>query len=55
MRYQNRNLLLPFCAEDGKHLAGSPEFCTLAAFAERVKELTPLDFEAECAPAGRTA
>lgn len=55
MRYQNRNLPLPFCSEEGKHLPGSPEFCTLAAFVERVKELTPVDWEAECAPAGRTS
>ena len=53
MRYQNRNMFLPICSEDGKHFPGSPEFCTLAAFRERVKELTPDDFEAECAPAGR--
>ncbi|THH11457.1 hypothetical protein EW146_g8034 [Bondarzewia mesenterica] len=48
-RYQNRNLLLPLCAEEGKHLPGSPEFCTLEAFAERVRELTPVEWEAECA------
>ncbi|TFY59057.1 hypothetical protein EVJ58_g6020 [Rhodofomes roseus] len=52
MRYQNRNLPLPVCAEDGKHLPGSPEFCTLAAFQERIRELTPVDWDAECAPAG---
>jgi len=46
-------MYLPACAEEGKHLAGSPEFCTLKAFADRVKELTPSDWEAECAPAGR--
>jgi len=55
MRYRNKNLVLPICAEDGKHLPGSPEFCTLAAFRERVHELSPLDFESECAPAGRNA
>ncbi|KNZ82271.1 putative acid phosphatase SPBC4.06 [Termitomyces sp. J132] len=53
MRYQNKNMILPACAEKGKHLPGSPEFCTLAAFGERVKELTPTDFESECTPAGR--
>ncbi|KAG6808283.1 hypothetical protein H0H92_004646 [Tricholoma furcatifolium] len=53
MRYQNKNMALPACAEEGKYLPGSPEFCTLTAFQERVKELTPEDFEAECAPAGR--
>ncbi|KAE9396149.1 phosphoglycerate mutase-like protein, partial [Gymnopus androsaceus JB14] len=50
MRYQNKNMVLPLCADEGKHLPGSPEFCTLAAFRERVKEITPLDFEAECVP-----
>ncbi|KAJ7889718.1 histidine phosphatase superfamily [Mycena leptocephala] len=49
MRYQNKNMALPICAEEGKHLPGSPEFCTLAAFRERVKELTPVDWDAECA------
>ncbi|KAI0702036.1 phosphoglycerate mutase-like protein [Cerioporus squamosus] len=49
IRYQNQNKVLPLCAEEGKHLPGSPEFCTLAAFAERVRELTPTDWEAECA------
>jgi acid phosphatase len=48
-RYQNRNLVLPMCAEDGKHLPGAPEFCTLEAFTERVRELVPRDWEAECA------
>ncbi|KAF7349275.1 Acid phosphatase [Mycena sanguinolenta] len=52
MRYQNKNMVLPVCAEEGKHLPGSPEFCTLAAFRERVKELTPVDWDAECASTG---
>ncbi|KAJ7755374.1 histidine phosphatase superfamily [Mycena maculata] len=52
MRYQNRNMALPVCAEEGKHLPGSPEFCTLAAFRERVKELTPVDWDTECASPG---
>ncbi|KAL0566125.1 hypothetical protein V5O48_015895 [Marasmius crinis-equi] len=55
MRYQNRNLPLPICADEGKHLPGSPEFCTLEAFRGRVKELTPVDWDAECAPGGRTS
>lgn len=55
MRYQNKNMVLPICADEGKHLPGSPEFCTLAAFRDRVKELTPVDFESECVPAGRSA
>lgn len=55
MRYQNKNLHLPLCADEGKHLAGAPEFCTLEAFMDRIKELTPVDWEAECARGGRTA
>ncbi|KAH7869116.1 histidine phosphatase superfamily [Lentinula edodes] len=55
MRYQNKNMVLPLCAEEGKHLPGSPEFCTLTAFRERAKELTPVDFVSECAPAGRNS
>ncbi|CAL1708943.1 unnamed protein product [Somion occarium] len=54
MRYQNRNLVLPICSEEGKHLPGSPEFCTLTAFRDRVRELTPVDWDLECSPAGRT-
>ncbi|GJJ10525.1 hypothetical protein Clacol_004751 [Clathrus columnatus] len=48
MRYQNRTLPLPICAEHGKHLEGYPEFCTLEAFKEAVEDLIPYDFEAEC-------
>lgn len=55
MRYQNKNMVLPMCADEDKHLPGSPEFCTLAAFRERVKEFTPVDWDAECSPGGRTS
>lgn len=54
VRYQNKTLPLPICAEEGKHLEGSPEFCTLEAFRERMAELTPVDWNAECAPRGMT-
>ncbi|KAL4073664.1 phosphoglycerate mutase-like protein, partial [Scleroderma citrinum] len=50
MRYKNRNMVLPLCAEEGKHLPGSPEFCTLSAFQRRVKELTPVNWASECGP-----
>ena len=53
MRYQNKNMYLPLCVADGNHFHGSPEFCTLKAFRERVKELTPDDWEVECAPGGQ--
>ena len=49
MRYKNKNLILPMCAKEGDHLAGSPEFCTLSVFQRRVKELTPGNWKAECA------
>lgn len=49
MRYQNRDMVLPTCAEEGKHLAGRPEFCTFEAFRARVRELTPTSWEEECA------
>ncbi|KAG7446831.1 phosphoglycerate mutase-like protein [Guyanagaster necrorhizus] len=55
MRYQNKNLHLPICADEGKHLPGSPEFCTVTAFLDRIKELAPVDWEAECTPAGRAS
>ncbi|KAL1716674.1 histidine phosphatase superfamily [Schizophyllum commune] len=50
VRYQNRTLPLPLCADEGQHLEGKPEFCALEVFRARVKELTPVDFEAECMP-----
>jgi acid phosphatase len=53
MRYQNKNMLLPMCAQKGDHLEGHPEFCTFDAFKARVKELTPDDWDTECSPAGR--
>ncbi|RDB30261.1 putative acid phosphatase SPBC4.06 [Hypsizygus marmoreus] len=54
MRYQNTSMALPICAEKGNHLPGFPEFCTLTAFRNRVRELTPTDFEGECMPAGKS-
>ncbi|KAG2105162.1 histidine phosphatase superfamily [Suillus cothurnatus] len=50
MRYKNKNMVLPMCAEEGKHLPGSPEFCTFEAFQQRVAELTPRDWVGECFP-----
>jgi len=55
VRYQNRTLPLPACAEDGKHLPGAPEFCTLSAFLQRVKEISPKNWEAECIPSPSAA
>ncbi|KAG1849386.1 hypothetical protein C8R48DRAFT_614153, partial [Suillus tomentosus] len=48
MRYKNKNMVLPMCAEEGKHLPGSPEFCTLEAFQRRVEESTPRDWAEGC-------
>ncbi|KAJ2919021.1 hypothetical protein MD484_g1449, partial [Candolleomyces efflorescens] len=48
MRYQNKNVDLPICAEEGKHLPGHPEFCTLEAFKARMKGLIPQDWDSEC-------
>jgi len=50
MRYKNKDLVLPMCAKEGNHFPGSPEFCTLSVFQQRVKELTPTNWSAECAP-----
>ncbi|KIJ63162.1 hypothetical protein HYDPIDRAFT_134966 [Hydnomerulius pinastri MD-312] len=50
MRYKNKDMVLPICAEEGKHLPGSPEFCTFSAFQQRVKELTPVNWTSECSP-----
>ncbi|OCB89129.1 phosphoglycerate mutase-like protein [Sanghuangporus baumii] len=49
VRYKNQNLSLPFCSSQGKHMEGHPEFCTLAAFQERIRELVPADWETACA------
>lgn len=48
MRYRDKSLTLPACAAEGKHLPGRPEFCTLVAFKERIRQLTPDDWEQEC-------
>jgi len=50
MRYQNKDMHLPACAKEGKHLPGSPEFCTLKAFQAYIKEITPDDWDEECIP-----
>ncbi|KAG8851833.1 hypothetical protein FRB91_007356 [Serendipita sp. 411] len=50
MRYQNNSMTIPHCAKSGNHLGGSPEFCTLKAFQEHIKALTPDDWDAECVP-----
>ncbi|KAH6891918.1 histidine phosphatase superfamily [Coprinopsis sp. MPI-PUGE-AT-0042] len=50
MRYLNKDMRLPVCADEGKHLPGHPEFCTLEAFKERVDQLIPKDWDAECNP-----
>jgi acid phosphatase len=53
MRYQNKDMVIPYCKLEGNHLPGAQEFCTLEAFQERVRELIPEDWDAECAPQGR--
>jgi acid phosphatase len=53
MRYQNKDMAIPYCKLEGNHLPGAPEFCTLKAFQERIRELTPEDWDAECVPQGR--
>ena len=48
MRSQNKDVALPLCAEEGKHLPGHPEFCTMKAFQEGMKGIIPQDWEKEC-------
>ncbi|KAG2068380.1 hypothetical protein BDR04DRAFT_1024753, partial [Suillus decipiens] len=43
IRYKNKIMVLPMCAEEGKH-PGLPEFFTSEAFQRRVRELTPRDW-----------
>jgi len=50
LRYQNRTLRLPFCANPKDHYPGAPEMCSLEAFNRRIAELTPKDWAAECRP-----
>ena len=52
MRYQNQDVAIPHCKLKGNHLPGAQEFCTLKAFQERIRELTPEDWGAECIPQG---
>ncbi|RXW20608.1 hypothetical protein EST38_g5244 [Candolleomyces aberdarensis] len=54
MRYQNKSVDLPICAEEGKHLPGHPEFCTLEAFNARMKGLIPHDWDHECNATGHS-
>ncbi|KAF5336555.1 hypothetical protein D9611_006525 [Ephemerocybe angulata] len=49
MRSQNKSVRLPLCADEGSHLPGHPEFCTLEAFKEGMKYLIPEDWDRECA------
>lgn len=53
MRYQNKDMVIPYCKIEGNHLPGAPEFCTLKAFQERIRELTPENWDVECLPQGR--
>ncbi|KAN0059671.1 hypothetical protein ACQY0O_008243 [Thecaphora frezii] len=39
IRYGDRTMQLPACADKGKHLEGRPEFCTLEAFRGIVRQL----------------
>lgn len=39
MRYGDTTLKLPACGEQGKHLSGYPEFCTLQAFTDAATSL----------------
>ena len=50
MRYQNKDMVIPYCKLEGNHLPSAPEFCTLKAFQERIRELTPKDWGTECLP-----
>ena len=52
MRYQNQDVAIPHCKLEGNHLPGASQFCTLKAFQERIRELTPEDWGAECVPQG---
>ncbi|KIJ39004.1 hypothetical protein M422DRAFT_230848 [Sphaerobolus stellatus SS14] len=48
LRYKNKSLPLPMCAESHQHLPGRPEFCTFEAFKEGLSKMTPADWRTEC-------
>nr|POE72959.1 putative acid phosphatase spbc4.06 [Quercus suber] len=55
LRYNDRPITLPFCAEPGRHLStddaegvDGKQFCTLAAFKEAADAVTPRDWRKEC-------
>ncbi|KAK5703888.1 hypothetical protein LTR97_002901 [Elasticomyces elasticus] len=48
LRYNDRPLTLPYCAQPGKHMEGDASFCTLAAFKEASDSFTPRDWRKEC-------
>ncbi|CAO3620405.1 unnamed protein product [Cunninghamella echinulata] len=49
VRFNNKVLQLPGCAEKGKHHSnGDQSFCTLEAFKKIVEDQVPIDWTAEC-------
>ena len=48
VRYNDRPLVLPYCARPGYHFKGDEGLCTLKAFKEVVDEFTPADWKGEC-------
>jgi acid phosphatase len=49
VRYQDKIMKLPGCAETGKHHPnGDQSLCTLAAFREAVDKQIPKDWAEEC-------
>lgn len=48
VRYNDRVLRLPGCAEEGRHLPGDNSFCTLRAFKEIIDKITPRSYKEEC-------
>ncbi|KAK7203201.1 histidine phosphatase superfamily [Myxozyma melibiosi] len=48
VKYNGRPVALPACAGEGGHLEGEATMCTMGAFKEFVKSVTPGDYAGEC-------
>lgn len=48
LRYNDRVMKVPGCAQTGMHLEGDDGFCTLEAFKRIADEFTPKDWKGEC-------
>jgi acid phosphatase len=48
LRYNDKTITIPGCAQPGNHLQGDETFCTMAAFKAIADEYTPRNWKREC-------